>query len=75
MLLYDINNQTKLFSSCPLSLREACIAIIKLARCLNLDKNGIKHLVDGIRRLFPTDVKLPHTVTTLMKIIGPQKTV
>ena len=70
MLLYDINNQTKLFSSCPLSICEACIAIIKPARRLNLDKNGTKYLLNGIRCLFPTDGKLPHTVKKIMKIIG-----
>ncbi len=68
--LHDLNNQTKLFSSCPLSIREACHAIIKLARRLNLNKNGIKHLLDGIRILFPIDVKLPRTVNGLLKIIG-----
>ncbi|CAF4047187.1 unnamed protein product [Rotaria magnacalcarata] len=68
--LHDHNNQTKLFSSCPLSIREACLAIIKLARRLNLDKSGIKILLNDIRRLFPSDLKLPRSVQGLMKIIG-----
>ncbi|CAF4503456.1 unnamed protein product [Rotaria socialis] len=66
----DMNNQTKLFSSSPLSIRESCLVIIKLARRLNLNKNDIKNLLDGIRHLFPTDVKLPRTVKGLMKVIG-----
>ncbi|CAF2075881.1 unnamed protein product [Rotaria magnacalcarata] len=70
--LHDHNNQTKLFSSCPLSIREACLAIIKLARRLNLDKSGIKILLNDIRRLFPSDLKLPRSVQGLMKIIGIQ---
>ncbi|CAF1222870.1 unnamed protein product [Rotaria magnacalcarata] len=66
----DMNNQTKLFSSSPLSIRESSLVIIKLARRLNLNKNDIKNLLDGIRHLFPTDVKLPRTVKGLMKVIG-----
>ncbi|CAF3103900.1 unnamed protein product, partial [Rotaria sp. Silwood2] len=68
ILLYDLNNQTKLFSSCPLSIREACHAIIRLARRLNLDKSGIEFLLNDIRCLFPMDVKLPRTLKGLMKI-------
>lgn len=71
--LYDLNNQTKLFPSSPLSVRDACFIIIKLARRLNLNKNGIKHLLNGIRNLLPLDAKLPHTVKGLMKIIGMYK--
>ncbi|CAF1334068.1 unnamed protein product [Rotaria sordida] len=67
---YSSKTQTKLLSSCLLCIREACLALIKLSRCLNLDKNRIKHLLDRMRRLFPTDIKLPRTATELMKIIG-----
>lgn len=74
ILLYDLNNQTRLYSSCPLSIREACLAVIKLVRRLNLDKSGIKHLLDGIRSLFPPDAKLPRTAPGLMKIIGKHPT-
>jgi hypothetical protein len=70
---HDLNNQTKLFTSSPLSVRDACFIIIKLARRLNLNKNGIKHFLNGIRCLFPSDVKLPRTVKGLMKIIGMYK--
>ncbi|CAF2013386.1 unnamed protein product, partial [Rotaria magnacalcarata] len=67
---HDLNNQTKLFSSCPFSIRVACLAIMQLARRLNLDKSGIKILLNGIRRLFPPDLKLPRTVQCLMTIIN-----
>ncbi|CAF4059345.1 unnamed protein product [Rotaria sp. Silwood2] len=70
ILLNDINMQTKLFQSCPLSIREACLALIQLARRLNLDKSGIKVLLNDIRCLFPSNLKLPQTVQGLMKIIG-----
>ncbi|CAF3371375.1 unnamed protein product [Rotaria sp. Silwood2] len=63
---YDMNNQTKLFASSPLSIHEACLIIIKLARRLNLNKNDIKNFLDGIRHLFPADVKLPRTVKELV---------
>ncbi|CAF3399224.1 unnamed protein product [Rotaria socialis] len=43
---------------------------MKLARRLNLDKSGIKILLNDIRRLFPSDLKLPRSVQGLMKIIG-----
>jgi hypothetical protein len=66
MLRYDLNNQTKPYPSCPLSIRDACLAIVKLARRLNLDKNGTKHLLDCIRSLSPIDAKLPCTVSALM---------
>ena len=69
-LCYDVNNQMKLYSSCPLSIRDACFAIMKLSRRLNLDKNGIKHVLDCIRSLSPVDVQLPCTVNGLMKVIG-----
>ena len=67
---YDLNNQTKLFPSCPLSIADACLAILKLARHLNLDKSGMKHLLDCIRSICPIDMKLPRTINALMKIIG-----
>ena len=67
---HDVNNLTKLFTSSPLSGRDACFIIIKLARRLNLNKNGIKHFLNGIRCLFQSDVKLPRIVKGLMKIIG-----
>ncbi|CAF1239252.1 unnamed protein product [Adineta ricciae] len=70
VLLHDVNNQTKLFPGCPLSIREACLAIVKLARHLNLDKSGMKELLNGIRCLFPADVKLPRTVKKLLMVIG-----
>jgi hypothetical protein len=70
---YDLNGQTKLFSSSSLSVRDACFTIITLARRLNLNKNGIKNLLNGIRDLFPLDVKLPYTVKGLMKVIGMYK--
>ena len=67
---YDLNNQMKPYPSCPLSIRDACLAIVKLARRLNLDKNGMKHLLDCIRSLSPIDAKLPRTVSALMEVIG-----
>lgn len=67
---YDLNNQTKLFPSCPLSKAEACLVILKLTRRLNLDKSGMKHLLDCIRSICSIDVKLPRTINALMKIIG-----
>ena len=73
MRRYDLNNQTKLYPSCPLSIRDACLTIVKLARRLNLDKNGMKHLLDCIRNLSPIDVKLPRTFTGLMEVIGKDR--
>lgn len=70
MLCYDLNNQTKPYPSCPLSIRDACLAIVKVARRLNLDKNGTKHLLDCIRSLSPIDAKLPRTISALMEVIG-----
>jgi hypothetical protein len=67
---YDLNNQTKLFPSCPLSITSACRAILKLTRRLNLDKSGMKHLLDFVRSICPINVKLPRTINGLMKIIG-----
>ena len=67
---YDLNNQKKPFSACPLSIYDASLVIIKLARRLNLDKSGTKRLLDGIRHICPNDVEIPCTVKGLMKIIG-----
>ena len=67
---YDFNNQTKLFPSSPWSIVDACLVILKLARRLNLDKSGMKHLLDCIRSIWTIDVKLPRTINALMKIIG-----
>ncbi|CAF4490325.1 unnamed protein product, partial [Didymodactylos carnosus] len=64
----DDNKQTKLFSTCPLSIYEASISIIKLCRRLNLNKAGIKTLLHGFRELLPMANKLPLTVPGLMKI-------
>ena len=67
---YDFNNQTKLFTGSPVSVREACFIIIKLSRRLNLDRNGILRLLHDTRDLFPSDVKLPRTAEGLLKVIG-----
>ena len=67
---YDLNNQTKLFTSSLLSIVDACLVILKLAGRLNLDKSGMKHLLDCIRSICPINAKLPRTINALMKIIG-----
>ncbi|CAF1446923.1 unnamed protein product [Didymodactylos carnosus] len=65
------NKQIKLFSTCPLSIYEASISIIKLFHCLNLNKASIKTLLRGFRELLPMASKLPLTVPGLMKISAP----
>ena len=60
--VFDVNDQIKLFSSSPVSIRDACLVILKLARRLNLNKNGVKHLLNDIRCLFPPDAILPRSV-------------
>ncbi|CAF1510553.1 unnamed protein product, partial [Didymodactylos carnosus] len=70
ILSLDDNKQTKLFSTCPLSIYEASISIIKLCRRLNLNKAGIKTSLHGFREILPMANKLPLTVPGLMKIAG-----
>lgn len=70
ILTFDFERSSKPFPSSPLSIRDACLVIMRLCRRLNLDKSGIKLLLDGIRDLCPIDAQLPRTVKGLLKIIG-----
>lgn len=65
----DANHQRKIYLHSHVSIYEACQTIIKLSRRLNLDKNKMKILLDGIRSLLPNDNKLPRTTVGLMKIL------
>ncbi|CAF1540234.1 unnamed protein product, partial [Didymodactylos carnosus] len=58
------------YSTSALTIHAACLTIIKLARRLNLNKSGIKELLDSLRSLLPMNAKLPRTVLGLMQIIG-----
>ncbi|CAF1263859.1 unnamed protein product, partial [Didymodactylos carnosus] len=66
----DMNNKIKFYSTSALTIHAACLTIIKLARRLNLNKSGIKELLDSLRSLLPMDAKLPRTVLGLMQIIA-----
>ncbi|CAF1397064.1 unnamed protein product [Adineta steineri] len=67
--LSNINREQKLYSSCNLSIYNACMEIIKLSRDLNLNKQQIQRLLNGLRLLLPTENKLPRTVPSLLKIV------
>ncbi|CAF1526340.1 unnamed protein product, partial [Didymodactylos carnosus] len=49
----DMNNKIKFYSTSALTIHAACLTIIKLARRLNLNKSGIKELLDSLRSLLP----------------------
>lgn len=66
----DSSKRSKPFPSCPLSIFDASRCIILMARQLNLDKNGIKCLLDGIHHICPVDTQLPRTVDALLKTLG-----
>ncbi|CAF5102966.1 unnamed protein product, partial [Rotaria magnacalcarata] len=68
--LFDVNREQKFYSSCNLSIYNACMEIIKHSLNLNLNKLQIQHLLNGLRLLLPTENKLPRTVTSLLKIVG-----
>ena len=63
------SREKKLHSSSKLSIYDACIEIVKLARDLNLNKKQILRLLYGIRVLLPPDTKVPRTVPCLLKIV------
>ena len=46
--VFHLNNQSKLHSSNPVSVRDECFIIIKLARRLILNKRRIKRLLNDI---------------------------
>ncbi|CAF1438926.1 unnamed protein product [Didymodactylos carnosus] len=41
----DVKNYTPLYDNSPLSVRESCYEIIKLARTINLNKDGVKQVL------------------------------
>ncbi|CAM4823140.1 unnamed protein product [Rotaria magnacalcarata] len=67
---FDVHRERILYKSCKLTIYEACIEIVKLARELNLNKKQIQSLLNGLRNLLPTENKLPRTVPCLLKIVN-----
>ncbi|CAF1199868.1 unnamed protein product [Rotaria sordida] len=67
--LFNINRERKLYTSCNLSIYDACIEVVKLSRDLNLNKLQIQRLLNGLRLLLPSENKLPRTASGLLKIV------
>ena len=72
LALFDTNRERKLYSSCTLSIYEACLELIKISRDLNLNKLQMGRLLSGIRLLLPSDSKLPRTVPGLLKVASKE---
>ncbi|CAF3963604.1 unnamed protein product, partial [Rotaria sp. Silwood1] len=67
--LFNVNRERKLYTSCNLSIYDACIKVIKLSRDLNLNKLQIQRLLNGFRLLLPPENKLSRKASGLLKIV------
>ncbi|CAF4669473.1 unnamed protein product, partial [Rotaria sp. Silwood2] len=63
--LFNINRERKLYTSCNLSIYDACIEVVKLSRDLNLNKLQIQRLLNGLHLLLPSESKLPRTASNV----------
>ncbi|CAF1561110.1 unnamed protein product, partial [Didymodactylos carnosus] len=66
----DYENNLPLYDYSPLSLRNSAREIIRLARKLNLNKSGVKEVLNLLHKVLPKTNKLPRTLFGLLKVIN-----
>ncbi|CAF4050536.1 unnamed protein product [Rotaria sordida] len=59
----NFNRETPVYSGSLISIYEACVRLIDLTQSLNLDKSKAQNLLQEIRYFFPSDCRLPKTVS------------
>jgi hypothetical protein len=76
-LSIDLDDGTPLYRQSPISLHKSAISLIRFCRRVNLNKQGVKHLLDTVRDLLPIPNALPRTLPGLLREagIGPSKRV
>ena len=66
----DLDDGTPLFRQSPISLHKAALSLVRFCRRVNLNKQGVKHLLDTVRDLLPTPNTLPRTLPGLLREAG-----
>lgn len=66
----DPDDDTPLYRGSPVSLHKSALSLLRFCRTVNLNKRGVKHLLDALRGLLPMPNKLPRTLAGLLRQCG-----